>query len=300
MEGIANLGSTCAINSLIQILFRIKKFKEIIMKSNANDGTLTYEFKDLFNAMKSNSIITPNRFINNFYIIFKGVFQKFEQIDICELFLYVIQKLHEETSIPIMIEKISVNIFEEHNYNIAVLNEFKTSKFYDLLQGSYMNTTECSNCGYVYRKFEPFIYVALDIKENLSISELLSQHFISETREKDEWKCNKCNKYCNYNKTSIIWKYPEILFISLNRFKEIIKKNTDYISIDIKLNYHKIYNLQGIGFHHGMLEGGHYNAICKNLDTFYYYDDNNVGIINDISSMLEKSKDCYLLCYDSQ
>jgi len=97
MEGIANLGSTCAINSLIQILFRIKKFKEIIMKSNANDGTLTYEFKDLFNAMKSNSIITPNRFINNFYIIFKGVFQKFEQIDICELFLYVIQKLHEET-----------------------------------------------------------------------------------------------------------------------------------------------------------------------------------------------------------
>ena len=40
MEGLANLGATCAINSLIQILFRINKFKEIIMDTNTSEGTL--------------------------------------------------------------------------------------------------------------------------------------------------------------------------------------------------------------------------------------------------------------------
>jgi ubiquitin C-terminal hydrolase len=64
------------------------------------------------------------------------------------------------------------------------------------------------------------------------------------------------------------------------------------------LIYHKTYNLHGIGFHHGMLEGGHYNAICKNENDFYYYDDNNVGLINDLDPIL-KSNNCYLISYQS-
>ena len=35
MEGLANLGSTCAINTLIQILFRLNRFKEIILNTDA-------------------------------------------------------------------------------------------------------------------------------------------------------------------------------------------------------------------------------------------------------------------------
>ena len=77
----------------------------------------------------------------------------------------------------------------------------------------------------------------LDIENNSSISELLLKHFTSETRSKDNWKCDKCNNNCNYNKTSIIWKYPDVLFISLNRFKEIIKKNLEIVNINKHLIY---------------------------------------------------------------
>ena len=84
--GLANLGATCAINSLIQILYRTSKINNIIMSSNTPEGTITYELKDLFNALNQNKTISPNRFINNFYIIFKNVFNKYEQIDICELY----------------------------------------------------------------------------------------------------------------------------------------------------------------------------------------------------------------------
>jgi ubiquitin C-terminal hydrolase len=298
MEGLANLGSTCAINSLIQILFRLERFKEIILNTDAKEGTLIFELKDLFKCLSNNQSVSPNRFINNFYIIFKDIFTKFEQIDICELYLFIIQKIHDETSIEISTNKLYNNIYDEHNYKIACHNNFKNSKIFDLLQGSYMNTIECIGCGNINRYFEPFIYIGLDINENLCISELLSKHFICETRLKDSWICDKCNNNCNYNKTSIIWKYPEVLFISLNRFKEIIKKNLEIVNINKELILQKTFNLHGIGFHHGMLEGGHYNAICKTNNNFYYYDDNNVGMINDLEPIL-KSNNCYLICYQT-
>ena len=298
MEGLSNLGSTCAINSLIQILYRLNRFKEIILNSDVKEGTITFELRDLFNCLGTNNSVSPNRFINNFYVIFNGIFNKFEQIDICELYIFLIQKIHDETCNEIEINKLYNNIFEEHNYKIACHNNFKNSKVYDLLQGSYMNTIECIGCGNINRNFEPFIYVGLDIYENSSISKLLLNHFTSETRTKDQWKCDKCNNNCTYNKTSIIWKYPDVLFISLNRFKEIIRKNLEVVDVDKKLTFNKTYNLHGIGFHHGMLEGGHYNAICNNDNNFHYYDDNNVGVINDVDSIL-KSNNCYLICYKS-
>ena len=166
MEGLSNLGATCAINSLIQILFRLKRFKDIILNSEVAEGTITFELKDLFTCLSNNQSVSPNRFINNFYIIFKGIFNKFEQIDICELYLFIIQKIHEETCNEISVNKNYNNIFEEHIYKMACHNNFKNSKIYDLLQGSYMNTIECIGCGNINRNFEPFIYIGLDINKN--------------------------------------------------------------------------------------------------------------------------------------
>ena len=40
-------------------------------------------------------------------------------------------------------------------------------------------------------------------------------NFKVENRDKDEWKCDKCNDYHSYKKTFKIWKIPDILFISL-------------------------------------------------------------------------------------
>lgn len=301
--GLANLGSTCAINSLIQILYRNSKIKNIIMNANVQEGTITYELKDLFNALNHNQTISPNRFINNFYIIFKNTFNRYEQIDICELYIFLIQKIHDETCYSIEANKNFINIFEEHNYNIALYNNNKYSDIYNNLQGSYMNTIECLGCGHINRVFEPFIYIGLDIIENLSINELLSKTFITETRSKDKWMCDKCLNNCNYNKSSIIWKYPEILFISLNRFKEMNKKNNDNVNIDIELNIHKKYKLHAIGLHYGIIEGGHYNSICNINNNYYIFDDTSIIKIDkndiDIENNVLKTNNSYLICYES-
>lgn len=296
MEGLANLGATCAINSLIQILYRIDEFKKVILNSNTNEGTITYELKDLFDVLNKHNSISPNRFINNFYEIFKGVFNKFEQLDICELYLFLIQKIHDEICISIPMNNSISNLNDEHNYKIAFYNDFKYSNIYRLFQGSYIHIIKCLQCNHITKTFEPFILISLDIEPDTSINDLLSKHFMTENRNNDDWKCENCNCNCQYSKTKKIWKYPEILFISLNRFKEIITKNMDNVKINKSLELVRNYNLQAIGFHHGSLQGGHYNAMSKSYDNYNLYDDTNVNTIPNIDLLLNNNNS-YIICY---
>ena len=299
MEGLANLGATCAINSLIQMLYRNERFKQLILSSHVAENTITFELKDLFNALDTyKNTITPKRFIANFYNFFNGIFRRNEEIDICELFLFLIQKIHEDMSVDINVKKEYSNIYEEHNYNIAIHNNFKYSNIYKLFQGSHMHSIQCMTCYHTTKTFEPFIIISLDIQPNASISELLDSYYTTETRVKDDWICEKCKMKCNYNKTSAIWKFPEILFISLNRFKDMTTKNIELVNIDTTISLNHVYNLHSIGFHHGILNAGHYNAVCRNANNnFMLYDDNNASLINNIEPLL-KTSNSYLLCYD--
>ena len=128
------------------------------------------------------------------------------------------------------------------------------------------------------------------------VIELLLKHFTSETRSKDNWKCDKCNNHSNYIKHTSIIKLPKIIFISLNRFKEVVIKNVEPVNIDKKLNFgDNIYNLHSVAFHHGNLNGGHYNAICEiDEDKYNIYDDLNVCYINNIDAILNNNNTCYL------
>jgi len=299
MEGLTNLGSTCAINSLIQILYRIDKFKNLILNSSTPENTLTFELKDLFNAINTNktSIITPHRFINKFYEFFKGSFRQYEQIDICELFILLITKIHDETAFDVVVNKSFSNISEEHNYNIALHNNFKFSNIYDLFQGSHMHYIRCLNCDNVSRTFEPFIIINLDILSNSSISVLFNKYYSTELNNNDRI-CDKCKTKSKYNKSISIWKYPDVLFLSLNRFKDMNTKNTDFINVDLRLFLKKIYSLHSIGFHHGSLNSGHYNSMCRSINNNYIlYDDNNIIPIKNLDPLLNTTSS-YILCYD--
>lgn len=303
-QGIANLGGTCAINSLIQMLYRHHNFRTIILNSNTNEGTITYELKDLFNVLNNNKSINPNRFIMKFYEIFSNNFNKYEENDICEIYLILIEKIHNDLSYEYDINN-DDNINNPNN-KIAKFNNNKYSDIYDLLQGIYMHAIKCLNCNYINNTYEPFIYLNLNIDGFKSISTLINNQYFNnnnELRNKDYWKCDKCNCNSDYIKHTSILKLPKILFISLNRFKEIIRKNVEPVSIDKKLVFNNnSFNLHSIAFHHGDLNGGHYNAICKvsnqdEEDKFNIYDDLNVCFINNIDAILNNNNSCYLISY---
>ena len=297
-QGLANLGGTCAINSLIQMLYREEKFRTIILNSNTDEGTITNELKDLFKALNNNKSINPNRFIAKFYEIFNNNFNRYEENDICEIYLILIEKIHNELSYDYIVDDDCNN----HNNKISKFNNNKYSIIYDLLQGIYIHAIKCLNCNYINDTYEPFIYLNLNINSFSNISSLINNQYFSnnnEFRNKDNWKCDKCNFNSDYIKHTSILKLPKIIFISLNRFKEIVRKNIEPVNIDKKLVFNNnCYNLHSIAFHHGDLNGGHYNAICEiEEDKYNIYDDLNVCFINNIDAILSNNNSCYLISY---
>ena len=300
-QGLANLGGTCAINSLIQMLYRHENFRNIIMNSKTDVGTITNELKDLFNILNSNKSINPSRFIIKFYEIFSNNFNMNEENDICEIYLFLIEKIHNELSYDYITDDNTTNYINK----IAKFNNNKYSVVYDLLQGIYIHAIKCLNCNYINDTYEPFIYLNLNIEGFNNINNLIINQYFNnnnEFRNCDNWKCDKCNCNSNYIKHTSILKLPKIIFISLNRFKEIIRKNVEPVNIDKKLVFrNNTYNLHSIAFHHGDLNGGHYNAICKikeDEEKFNIYDDLNVCFVNNLDAILNNNNSCYLISYN--
>ena len=304
MEGINNLGSTCAINSLIQMICRCDKLRNVILNANVKEGTFTHELKEIIDLIHNQKqSINPMKFINNFYITFKGIFNRFEQIDINELWFYMIDKINEETAITINIHP-NMNQFElslmRHNNN-------KLSEILNLVQGIYINVISCENCNHKSQSIEPFITIALDIdSENKSIADLIVSAITDELREKDEWKCENCKGNHNYLKMKRILKLPQILVVSLNRFKDVYNKNNTEVYVNEILNFkiqnnEVIYKLKSIGLHYGNLQGGHYMSVCNiNDETFNLYNDEIVKSIKkeDFIQNNLKNNTAYLIIYE--
>jgi ubiquitin C-terminal hydrolase len=311
MEGIQNLGGTCAINSILQIIIRNNTLRSIILNSLAPSNSLTNELIEIIDLIHiQHKSITPHKFINHFFETFKGIFNKYEEIDINELWLYLYNKIFEETSVNSRPIPYISSINDKHDYDIYLHNDKKTCELTRNVQGSFINIIECSKCKNKSYSFEPFISMSLDIEENQSIANLIIKSLIREIREADDWRCERCKEKCSYMKMKKIWKLPKILFISLNRFNETFEKNNMNIYINNVINFseecietakiNQIYNIQGLGLHSGNLLGGHYVALCNLTENYYLYNDNNVIKYNndDIIEELKCNNSAYMIVYE--
>jgi len=313
MEGINNLGGTCAINSLIQIFTRNDELRNLILNSEVSPNSFTGELKEIIDILHNKQkAVNPVKFINCFYSTFNGIFNRYEQIDINELWFYIYQKIHDETSLKSSLLSTEIrNINEEHDYKINIYNEKKESQLMKLVQGSYINIINCNNCNNSTHSFEPFISLALDINDdNPSIVNLIVNSMKNEYRVCDDWKCDKCNEKHSYTKTMRIWKLPRLLFISLNRFKDINNKNNTEVIINDSLNFNEgsilshrnntNYILEALGLHYGNLEGGHYTALCNMHNGLYhFFNDDNINLMKNEDLFKNQLKSCnaYLILY---
>ncbi len=300
MEGISNLGGTCAINSIIQIFCRCHKLRNAILQSKPPPLSFTDELKEILELIHiHHKSLHPSKFLNCFYKTFENIFHRFEQIDINELWFYIYDKIHNDLSqsISISIENQNIphrDIYEEHNNQMIKFNDYKCSPINELTQGSYINIIICSNCDNKSYSFEPFTSILIDIdinENNNSVVDLLINTFKEEIRDADDWKCDKCNNKCSYKKLRRIWKLPELLFITLNRFKDCYKKNSREVYINDGINFNSgsilsstneyKYKLNSVALHQGNLSGGHYTALCNiNDDIYHLYNDEHVSTFN--------------------
>jgi ubiquitin C-terminal hydrolase len=336
MQGIENLGSTCAINSLIQIISRNDILRNIILNNNFAEDTISDQLKEIIDLMyvKNNSII-PRKFINTLYNIFKDIFYQGEQIDIGELWTFLSDKISDD--MIALSEAKNINYLEDYltegiiynsdkEFNNAITNCKLLKKKYEYYynkfnkkksiwqkntQGFYLNTTRCVNCNLTFYNFEPFTSLNIDIPADITspkISDMISQSLKEEVINGD-WFCSKCNKHCAYKKSTKLWKLPDVLVIIIKRFINIHSKNNAPITINDYLNFNKgsilsnkkdiIYLFSSTALHFGSLNGGHYSAICNTPDGNILYDDRNVVNIDTDNKINFKNKNAnaYLLVY---
>jgi ubiquitin C-terminal hydrolase len=336
MQGIENLGSTCAINSLIQIISRNDILRNIILNNNFAEDTISDQLKEIIDLMyvKNNSII-PRKFINTLYNIFKDIFYQGEQIDIGELWTFLSDKISDD--MIALSEAKNINYLEDYltegiiynsdkEFNNAITNCKLLKKKYEYYynkfnkkksiwqkntQGFYLNTTRCINCNLTFYNFEPFTSLNIDIPADITspkISDMISQSLKEEVINGD-WFCSKCNKHCAYKKSTKLWKLPDVLVIIIKRFINIHSKNNAPITINDYLNFNKgsilsnkkdvIYLFSSTALHFGSLNGGHYSAICNTPDGNILYDDRNVVNIDTDNKINFKNKNAntYLLVY---
>lgn len=270
ITGLQNMGNTCFINSSLQLLLNCPLLVNQIIESN-NENLKKYKqtFEDYFR--KTTNTLGP-------YILYKR-YQKLNsnyagisQEDAHEYLTFIIDDI------------------DELSKDIDVKNLFKISLI------SKVNCEECDNFSKVIIS-EKMLSLSIDNCETLD--DCFKKLYKKESLDNDnKWFCDKCNKkVCSY-KEICINKISKYLIICLNRFifdkNNIIKNNNNIL---FSKNIFTNYELIGIIYHMGNINGGHYIcSITRDGKKWFLIDD--INIIETTYEKLEKiNNNAYILLY---
>lgn len=333
------MGITCYINSILHILQQVPdfvkyiynfSFKEILLnKSTDMNSFVIYELHRLFKTSidKQNVTITPTSF-KKLIGDKNDMWNEYNHQDSQEFFSFLISQIKEEAgqknnNIPgsnIVIEHTSVlDAIDNILATNALLNyqSHEYSPLSELFDGLYENIITCTCCNATNIKFEPFLTLPIDIKNNDLYDCLDTLCNEQQLDINNKLKCGFCGLSNRAHKKTLFWKTPKILVIHIKRFgiqSQKITTNINYPINDLDLsNYidskspyrtYCKYDLIGINLHQALgynrnINAGHYTSIVKDIgnNNWYLYNDSDEPI--EIKKDLQ-SNDAYLLFYYRQ
>jgi len=187
----------------------------------------------------------------------------------------------------------------------AALSEWKKyfakeySPLVHLFYGLFHFKTTCQGCKNVSHRWEPFnsLKAPVNVGEpTVDIIKSLRDDLLHE-EVVEEYQCDACGPPRKQAKRSVsIWKLPLALIICAKRFTNESKKisvpaaSVSLAPIDFAPFFSEEsperegmvhYTLRGIVDHHGSMQGGHYTAQCRHLesDKWFMYDDEHVNSV---------------------
>ena len=198
LVGLANIGNTCYMNSILQLFLNNAEIKKIFLDKGKEDnkfyeftinksknknkkmnGELIEEFINLLNEkfIKSKKTITPKKF-KEICGEYNSTFKGFEQQDAHDFYTFLVDNLHEETNIKstkknfeMKEESDSIDTTELELSNECWANSIRknASYIYDLFFGQMKSTLTCNECKKIKIKYENFSAVELPIFEGKKI-----------------------------------------------------------------------------------------------------------------------------------
>ncbi|KAK3529026.1 hypothetical protein QTP70_014419, partial [Hemibagrus guttatus] len=186
-----------------------------------------------------------------------------------------------------------------------------TTLIHQIFGGYLRSRVKCMNCKAVSDTFDPYLDIALDIKNASSITKALEQFVKAEQLDwENAYKCGTCKEMVQASKRLSIHRNSNVLTISLKRFANF---NGGKISKDVKYSEYldlrpymsqshgepQIYGLYAVLVHSGFsCYAGHYYCYVKASNGQWYQMNDSSVTPTDIRSVLNQQ--AYLLFYIKQ
>ena len=323
--GLENIGNTCFMNSALQCLSAIDIFSAYFLSdrylSDINKKPQA-EFVRAYSrflkcAWEENDCIVTPRLLKNVLGKFYDPYSGFRQNDTTECFNKIIELLHEGLSYSVSIEfepkkgQLLTEAYKMEHASVAC-TKMHFEKNYSipvkLFYGQFQNRIICIECKTVSMYYEPFSMINLPICEKTNtLFDCIDKYTSFEILDGvNKYSCGKCKKETIAKKKIMVWKLPNVLVFSFNRFSGS-RKIDKYIDFPInKVIFNNlvqnenaknvIYDLVAVANHSGGLSGGHYWAYTKGTNGKWFdCNDESCSEITNESTIISNS--AYFLVY---
>ena len=262
--GLANIGATCYINSIIQCLAHCIELSEDILSwylyhpdKDKQSRCISYSYADvlynLFFPKDNQTYYSPNDF-REIIALIGPLFEEHKANDSKDIFQFLIEKIHEELNV---LNESNINYNEDIIVNqmdeLAVFNNFELvcqknyhsciSKYF---YGKHKTITKCLNCQcsiFNYQVYSFLMFPLLDVKkykfsyyQNHSQNQIMNLYDCFNYFQKMEFFSGENHIYCmgckletNANYCNLIYSTPIILTIILNRGKNNADFNEKFL-----------------------------------------------------------------------
>jgi len=301
ISGLTNFGNTCFMNSALQCFSHTYDLRKFFLTDNyktfLNDNEyieLSTQYYRLLNGLwENNCTVTPISFfktVKTLAIKNNVNFTSNIQNDIQEFLIFFMDMMHESLKNKLILpfhnsktitklEKESIKTwtnFFDNNYSVII----------ELFYGQILTKIKDFDDNVLTTKFDPIGIFSLPLpsNDNLTIIDCFKEFIKEEILEGDNmWKNDKTNEYMKVKKSIELWKMPEYLICSFNRFNNNQQKIDKFINYPLILDLSEIYNsdncsyeLYGICNHIGETMGGHYYSMNKHNNIWYTFNDSSI------------------------
>jgi len=261
-NGLPNLGNTCYLNSILQILMHTPELihfflsndhciKLLMLNNKYKDILIATKFTELFVSYWTQDEATLRKDLFFFKKTLGKHFAEFagsKQNDQHECIIYLLDILHQafcmqkyvcftgynETAIN-KLEKDALSAYCSDLSGYVYprpANTIYISPISELFVGQYHKRSECVNCHHISHRFETFKTLDVTIpkkKENITLYDCLNHLTkITQLDKENMLECDNCKIKNRSRRRGMIWKLPKILIVYITRNLTMVKDGEFY------------------------------------------------------------------------